>query len=117
MAIRQTHGAVWSVLGADVASSAGVRREVDLLAISHDELIVGELKARSASFTRTYVRELSDLAAGLGADLLVLGSFDHWGEGRKEQAEKWVGKSVKTLMLGRGDLLRTPPQVGRDGRG
>ncbi len=103
--VRQSRAVVWSVPGANVFGPEGAKREVDLLAISRDALIVGELKTRSTAFNRTFVRDLGDLARELGADALLLGSLDEWSTELRSSAPEWVGSGLETIMLGRADLL------------
>lgn len=90
---------------ATIVAPDGREREVDLLAISRDALIVGELKARSAAFRRTHVRDLAGLARDLNADALLLGSLDDWSEEHREKATAWVGSGLEAVVVGRADLL------------
>lgn len=54
--LRQTQNVIWAVPGADIGGPNDEPHEVDVLAISRDALIIGELKATSAAFRRGYVR-------------------------------------------------------------
>jgi hypothetical protein len=103
--VRQTRGVIWSVPGAIVTAPDGHEREVDLLAISRDALIVGELKTRSTEFRRSYVRDLAGLARDLNADALLLGSLDDWPEELREKVARWVGSGLETVIVGGADLL------------
>ncbi len=103
---RQSLGVLWAVPGANVVPADGPGREIDLLAIARDALIVGELKARSASFSRAYVRNLAELARNLNADVLLLGSLDDWSDDRRADVTAWVGSSLRTIVVARADLLR-----------
>lgn len=105
LVVRQEYGVVWSLPGAIVIGPSGQEREVDLLAISRDAFIIGEMKARSAEFRRSYVRDLARLALELDADALLLGSLDEWSEEHRAKIALWVGSGLKPIILGRADLL------------
>ena len=79
--------AVWAVPGATVTHRDGREREIDLLALARDALIVGELKASREVFRRPIIHGAARLARELAADVLLLGALDDWPEAERAAAE------------------------------
>jgi hypothetical protein len=103
--VRRVSAVVWSVPGALISLSGGVAREIDLLAMSHDRLIMGELKSKPTDFRPTYVRDLARLAVEIGAGELLLGTTSNWDAAEKETVEKAVGPLIRITTAARADLF------------
>lgn len=71
-------GLVWGIAGAVVTHADGTSREVDLLGVTHEALVVGEAKASPSQVTEAVVRDAAALAQRLGADTLVLAADGDW---------------------------------------
>jgi hypothetical protein len=79
---------VWSVPGADLRNAEGSGREIDVLAISRQEVAVAEVKMASAGFSDTVVLDTAELARSLQADHLVLAAIDDWNPDDREAVRK-----------------------------
>jgi hypothetical protein len=104
---ERAFGVVWAVPGADVLPAGGRKREVDVLAMSRAEFIVGEVKASSRSFDLPVVRDIARLAKDLGADRLVLASGDDWDPGARDAAMEAASKMGLAVTTVSGSELRT----------
>jgi hypothetical protein len=90
--VERLLGVVWVVPGALVRNlQEATEREVDLLGISRERLIVGEVKARSIAFTPDVVQDTINLASQLGATLVVLAAMDTWEVGSRQQTSEMLG--------------------------
>lgn len=111
--LRQTQNVIWAVPGADIGGPNDEPHEVDVLAISRDALIIGELEATSAAFRRGYVRGLGELARKINADSPLLGSLDKWSADHANKVADWIGAGVRVVVAGDAELLAAEPV--RDG--
>ncbi len=104
--IREHLSSVWSVPGAELRREGGSTREVDVLAISRSDLIVGEVKTSSRAFTEEVVVDTVSLALDLRADRLILAAMDVWSEDRRAAvAEIPARRALRTDVLGLDDFV------------
>jgi hypothetical protein len=105
--VERWHSAEWSIPGALVQSAdPALNREVDILAVSRQRLIMGEVKATSSAFTTDEVADNLRLAERIGAKLLILASLDDWSDNRKSSAhDAGEAAGVETVCYGITDLV------------
>jgi ribosomal protein S27E len=113
--VVERRAAVWAVPGAEVrASGNGLSREVDLLALSRDALLVGEMKESSLAFDGRTLRRTADLARALGANILILSSMDDWPHDRRAEAVAIAAKNnLEVIALEGRDLFSLTDGVQR----
>lgn len=87
---RKRHGAIWAMPGANLQSDAA-NREVDLLAVNRERLLMGETKARRSAFTEREVADVRALAEAIGARTVVLASMDEWPLAERGGATQSIG--------------------------
>lgn len=103
---RNHLGAVLARPGANL--SLGDRmREVDLLAVSREQQIVGEVKSSAKAFSRSEALRTAELAREIGAATVVLASFDEWDTQSREslRAQLEGTHHLRIELLDAGDLL------------
>ena len=99
-------GAQFLVPGANISGPR--KAEVDLLGISHNHLIVGEIKSLSGAFTLRVIRDTLNLALELGATYVIVGSPDEWQEHTLQNATREANRRSLTLnVLSRDRLFTT----------
>lgn len=98
---------LWFAPGTNVTNEAnGEAKEIDLLGLSHSELLVGEVKATAGAFRPAVVRRTVDLARNLGATTVVLAALDAWPEDLGEMAVRFAeSKGLQVLLGGATELL------------
>jgi ribosomal protein S27AE len=94
---------VWAVPGADV-KGPNSEREVDVLALSHAELQVAEMKPPHA-FTDEVIRGRIHLAKALGARRLILASLEPWSVEDIERAQKRSSEQLFVEVLDGSSLV------------
>jgi hypothetical protein len=103
--IQTNLGAVFSVPGADLHTVGGIRREIDVLAISRTELILAEVKTAVGGFTVDALNGAADLALATKADHLVLAALGEWPTAERTAAAGIADRSgVKLTLLGLEEL-------------
>jgi hypothetical protein len=96
--------AVWSIPGADLSHASGATREIDILALSRQSLIVAEVKARHSAFDEAAVAYAVDIANRTVADHLVIAALDDWDPAAKADvvaaAQATSTGTVSAISLG-----------------
>jgi hypothetical protein len=85
--------------GADLFFADDTRSEADLLGISRQLLIAGEVKTSAAGFTRAEIVKDADRADRIGAEVLVLACPQKLAPATRELAEKLAGRKGLTLRV------------------
>jgi hypothetical protein len=99
---------LWSVPGADLATTTGPGREIDVLGISRDEIVVSEVKNSSRSFTDAVVIDTAKLSRDLLADHLILAATDDWDVHRIDEVTTLARTIVpKVTVLGLAELTNS----------
>ena len=95
-----------------VVERAPEGREVHLLAVSRDQLVVAEVKATHHSITVDVVRHTIDLGVRLGAGTVVVAALDDWSEAARSSLSDLVrvhGQTRLRLVGGQELMTRTEP--------
>jgi hypothetical protein len=101
-------GLRWSVPGADLTSSTGAKRELDVLGVSHTQVVVAEVKNAANAFTAPVITDAADLARQLEADHLVLAALNEWrGSTKAEALALAQAKIANVSVIGLSDLVQT----------
>jgi len=104
--VRRHQGALWVIPGASLDKEMGsVAREVDLLGLSRDRLVMGEAKARRNAFTESEVADVRSLAEDIGAQTVVLATMDRWPPDERVGATQLIGQAgIDAVIYDIGDL-------------
>lgn len=106
--IKRNLSGVWSVPGANLISRDASIREVDVLALSHSQLILAEVKTAAAGFSDAIVDSVAAMAATTTADHLVLAALDDWIDGHRNHVRELAKAKVSEVtVIGLADILQT----------
>lgn len=100
----ESNRVVWGSPGADVKHQ-GRQKEVDVLALSHTELLIAEMKP-AHSFTDDVITERLRLAKALGAQRLILSSLDAWPTQRLAEVREWPSDDLILEVVDGSNLLQ-----------
>ena len=96
--LERYRGVRYTVPGAEVVRGEELR-EIDILAVSGHEIVVGEVKASGTAFTQDVIRDITSLAKDLGADRLILASLDDIRDDARLFAERRAQRLALALDL------------------
>jgi hypothetical protein len=107
--ITSTHGLVWSVPGANLSHDSGTKREIDVLGLSSDAVIVAEVKNSAGGFTDPVATSTAQLATDLGATHVVLAAMDDWGSVQRHEIEEAARRHTTAAIttIGLRELVQT----------
>ena len=97
----------YGVPGANVDRSDGsAHREVDVLGVSHESVVVAEVKNAVTGFDDESVKSSAKLARDLAADKLVLATMTDWPAPDKDRVQQ-TARAIfpETSVIGLTDLL------------
>lgn len=101
--LKENGRIVWGAPGADVRKGDR-QKEVDLLALSHGELQIAEMKPPGA-FTPEVITQRVKLAEELGARRLLLASLETWPANQVRAAQELAAERLIVEVIDRGQLV------------